>query len=69
MHVTFAQVVTALICWTLASFLFASPLIIRGLRRPLIRPVHPVGNLRQHVGHDLSELGGLSQSNHIGPIA
>ncbi len=65
MHVTFAQVVTALVCWTLASFLFVSPLILRGLLRKDVRPVQVPGPFGQQPCGDLSELGGLSQSNHV----
>lgn len=36
-----------------------------GVARDQVRKVQLERQFSQHTGHDLSELGGLSQSNHV----
>jgi len=52
------------LCWIAVSILFAAPIVVAGFRRKEVRKVDHVGPFGQQPRGDLSELGGLSQSNH-----
>ena len=55
--------------WIAAATVLTVLIARAGFLRKQVREVQKVGPFGQQPCGDLSELGGLSQSNHSGPIA